>query len=62
MDIVASLYQRDILYEPIEAAAKELFIPFAVGGGCVTLKVCPDYSILVRDKVVVNARCSTIRL
>ena len=33
IDIVSSLYQRDILFDDIKDVAGELFIPFAAGGG-----------------------------
>lgn len=54
IDIVASLYQREILYEYIEKTANELFIPFGVGGGVKTIE---DYSKLIHagaDKVLLN--------
>ncbi len=54
IDIVSSLYQREILFEEIERAANELFIPFGVGGGVKTIE---DFSRLFHsgaDKVVIN--------
>lgn len=54
IDIVASLYQREILFDEIEKAANELFIPFGVGGGVQTIE---DFSKLFHigaDKVVIN--------
>lgn len=33
IDIVASLYERDIILYDIRQAANEILIPFAVGGG-----------------------------
>ena len=33
IDIVSSLYQREILFNEIEQVANKLFIPFAAGGG-----------------------------
>lgn len=54
IDIVASLYQREILYEDIKKTAEELFIPFAVGGGVQSIE---DFSKLFHsgaDKVVIN--------
>lgn len=54
IDIVASLYQRGILFAEIEKAANELFIPFGVGGGVQTIE---DFSKLFHvgaDKVVLN--------
>lgn len=53
-DIVASLYQRDILPQEIEKASKDIFIPFAAGGG---VKTVADFSSILRhgaDKVVIN--------
>lgn len=54
IDIVASLYQREILFEEIEKTANELFIPFSVGGGVKTIE---DFSELFHrgaDKVAIN--------
>ena len=54
VDIVASLYQREILFDEIEKTANELFIPFGVGGGVKTLE---DFSKLFNngaDKVAIN--------
>ena len=54
IDIVASLYQREILYDDIQATAQDIFIPFAVGGG---VRSIDDMSRLFHcgaDKVVIN--------
>lgn len=54
IDIVASLYQRGILFDEIEKTANELFIPFGVGGGVKTIE---DFSKLFHsgaDKVTIN--------
>ena len=54
IDIVSSLYQRDIIYAEIEKTANELFIPFGVGGAVRSVK---DFSKLFHigaDKVAVN--------
>lgn len=54
IDIVASLYQREILFDEIERTANELFIPFGVGGGVKTIE---DFSNLFHrgaDKVAIN--------
>jgi cyclase len=54
IDIVASLYQREILINEIENTANELFIPFGVGGG---VKTIDDFSKLFHsgaDKVALN--------
>ena len=54
IDIVSSLYQREILFNEIEKVANKLFIPFAVGGGVNSID---DFSRLLHigaDKVVIN--------
>jgi cyclase len=54
IDIVASLYQRDILYQEIQESSNELFIPFGVGGG---VRSIDDFSKLFHigaDKVIIN--------
>ena len=54
IDIVASLYQREILLGQVEQACLDIFVPFAVGGGVQTLY---DFSELFHhgaDKVVIN--------
>lgn len=54
IDIVASLYQREILFDEVEKAANQLFIPFGVGGGVKTIE---DFSKLFHsgaDKVSIN--------
>lgn len=54
IDIVASLYQREILLDHISDTAKSLFIPFAAGGG---VRTEDDFTRLLHngvDKVVVN--------
>jgi cyclase len=54
IDIVSSLYQRDIIFEEIEKTASEIFIPFGVGGA---VRSVDDFSKLFHlgaDKVAVN--------
>jgi len=54
IDIVASLYQREILLDQIEKTANELFVPFGVGGG---VKSIDDFSRMFHagaDKVLIN--------
>ena len=54
IDIVSSLYRRKILFDQIEQACKNLFVPFAVGGG---VKSIEDFSNLFHkgaDKVLIN--------
>lgn len=54
MDIVASLYRRNIILDRIKDTAKDIFIPFAAGGG---IRSINDFSSLLHegvDKVVIN--------
>ena len=54
LDIVASLYRREVLCTEVQQAADGIFIPFAVGGGVRSLE---DFSLLFRhgaDKVILN--------
>ncbi|VVN06521.1 Imidazole glycerol phosphate synthase subunit HisF [Pseudomonas fluorescens] len=54
IDIVASLYRREILHELISDTAKRILVPFAVGGG---VRNPDDFSKLFHhgaDKVVIN--------
>lgn len=54
IDIVSSLYRRQILLDQICETSNELYIPFAAGGGVKTLK---DFENLLHhgvDKVVIN--------
>ncbi len=54
IDIVASLYRREILLDEIEKTANSLYIPFGVGGG---VKNVDDFSRLFHagaDKVAIN--------
>lgn len=54
IDIVASLYQRNILFDEIEKTANELFIPFAVGGGVKSIEDISKLFHMGADKVVIN--------
>ncbi len=54
IDCVASLYRRQILYKFIEETAKNIFVPFCVGGG---VKTIDDVAKLLHsgaDKVLMN--------
>jgi len=54
IDIVSSLYQRDILFEEIEKTANELFIPFGVGGAVRAIDDISKLFHLGADKVAIN--------
>ena len=54
IDIVSSLYQRDILFHEIKNTANKIFIPFSVGGG---VKSIEDFSEMLKsgaDKAIIN--------
>jgi imidazole glycerol-phosphate synthase subunit HisF len=54
IDIVSSLYQRNIIFDEIERTANELFVPFSVGGA---VRSIDDFSKLFHigaDKVAIN--------
>jgi cyclase len=54
IDIVASLYQRNMNTALIRESAQDVYVPFAVGGGVSSID---DFSVLLRagaDKVVIN--------
>ena len=54
MDTVASLYNRNSLHDIIVNTAKEIFIPFTVGGGLRTIKDIKDVLRAGADKVSLN--------
>lgn len=54
IDIVASLYQREILLDQVEQACSDIFVPFAVGGGVKTIQDFSDLFHRGADKVVIN--------
>jgi cyclase len=54
MDIVASLYERNIDFELVKAVANELFIPMTVGGGIRSLDDINDALRVGADKVAIN--------
>lgn len=54
IDIVASLYQKEILFNEIKKSAEDLYVPLAVGGG---VRSVEDFTRLFHsgaDKVVIN--------
>ena len=54
IDIVASLYRREVLFDQIEAVSQQLFVPLGVGGG---VRSIDDISRLFHcgaDKVTLN--------
>jgi len=54
MDIVASLYERNLDFDLVRAVANELFIPLTVGGGIRSLQDINDTLRAGADKVTIN--------
>jgi len=54
IDIVSSLYQRNIVFDIIKETADNLFIPFSVGGGVKTIEDFSELFHIGADKVVIN--------
>jgi len=54
IDIVSSLYQRNPFFDQITKAAKNLFIPFGVGGAIRTIEDISTLFHIGADKVVIN--------
>lgn len=54
MDLVASLYNRNSLYEIIKAASQNIFIPFTVGGGIRSIDDALKIFDSGADKIAIN--------
>jgi len=54
MDIVASLYERNIDFDLVQAVANELFVPLTVGGGMRSLQNINDALRVGADKIAIN--------
>ena len=54
IDIVASLYQREILLDQVVQSCSDIFVPFAVGGGVKTIQDFADLFHHGADKVAIN--------
>lgn len=54
MDVVASLYNRNSLYDIIRITAEKIFIPLTVGGGVRTIENIRDILRAGADKVSLN--------
>ena len=54
IDIVASLYGRDCLFDIIEKASKDIFVPITAGGGIKTLEDIRQLLNSGADKVAIN--------
>lgn len=54
IDIVSSLYRRNIIIEDIAKASKNVYIPFAAGGGVIDVEDCLNLIRKGVDKVILN--------
>ena len=54
VDIVASLYRREVLFDEIRRASADIFVPFAVGGGIRTLDDISRMFHSGADKITLN--------
>ena len=54
MDLVASLYNRNSLYDIVKQASKDIFIPFTVGGGIRSIDDALKIFDSGADKIAVN--------
>ncbi len=54
IDIVASLYKREILYQHLSQAAKGIFVPLSIGGGITSVQDCSKLFQSCADKIVIN--------
>lgn len=54
MDVVASLYQRNSLYDLAEKLASEVFVPIAMGGGIRSIDNIKTALRSGADKVIIN--------
>mgnify|MGYP000703426657 CR=1 FL=1 len=55
IDIVASLYRREVLFSQVREAAKDLFVPLGAGGGIRTIEDCINLFHNGADKVIINS-------
>jgi len=54
IDIVASLYQRNSIFELVEAATRDIFVPITVGGGLRRIEDVGQALKRGADKVAIN--------
>jgi cyclase len=54
MDIVASLYERNLDFEQLKSVSENIFIPFTVGGGIRSLQDINNALRAGADKVAIN--------
>lgn len=54
IDIVASLYRREVLFDQIARAAENVFVPFAAGGGVKNIEEMTRLFHCGADKIVLN--------
>lgn len=54
VDVVASLYRREVLFDDVRQAASNVFVPFAAGGGVRSLEDMSRLFHCGADKIVIN--------
>lgn len=54
MDIVASLYERNSLFEIVKKTAQDIFVPLTVGGGIRSIENVTEMLRAGADKVAIN--------
>ena len=54
IDIVASLYQRAVLFDQVAAVSEQLFVPLGVGGGVRTIEDISRLFHCGADKITIN--------
>src|SRR5437588_5921651 len=59
LDIAASTENRSILFDIIAQAAREVFMPFCVGGGVRDVADIRNLLVAGADKVAINTACVT---
>jgi len=56
LDVVASLYGRNNIFEIVKKAAKDIFVPLTVGGGIRTIEDISEALNSGADKVAINTQ------
>lgn len=54
IDIVASLYRREVLFDQVEAVSQQLFVPLGIGGGVRSIEDISRLFHCGADKVTLN--------
>ena len=60
MDAVASLYERNLLFDIVGRTAENVFVPITVGGGIRTVEDARDMLRAGADKVAINSAATLV--